>query len=63
MRYSPDGRWLVTGGTDGKIIMMDRQTGRTWVLGHHNDWVNSVLFTRTLGSCSPAAASRAPVQG
>lgn len=45
VRYSPDGRWLVTGGTDGKIIMMDRQTGRTWVLGHHNDWVNSVVFT------------------
>jgi WD40 repeat protein len=44
--YSPDGRWLVTGGEDGRVILRDAASGgESRVFTEHRDWVNDAVFS------------------
>jgi WD40 repeat protein len=44
--YSPNGRWIVTGGIDNRVILRPRGPGSDRVLTGHRDWVNAFAFTR-----------------
>jgi len=43
--YSPNGRWIVTGGIDNRVILRPRGPGSVRILAGHRDWVNALAFT------------------
>jgi WD domain, G-beta repeat len=54
--FSPDGRFLATGGDAGSVIVRDAVTGRTvWAVKGHASWINNLAFSpdsQTLASGS-----------
>jgi WD40 repeat protein len=47
--YSTNGRWFAMGDTDGKVTLVERDSGSVRVLTGHRDWVNAVTFTHDDG--------------
>lgn len=46
LAFSPDGRNLALGGYDGRVHMIDSETGRALsILGRHDDAVRKMMFT------------------
>jgi WD40 repeat protein len=43
--FSPDGRFLASGGADGVVRMWDIESGREVRRMEHGDWVQSVSFS------------------
>ena len=47
VRFSPDGRWIVSGSWDGTVRIWDVSTGRQMgeSMRGHTNWVKSVAFS------------------
>lgn len=46
LAWSPDGAWLASGGAQGQIRVFSSRRDETVVLTGHQDWVNSLAFSR-----------------
>ena len=46
LKYSPDGRYLVSGGADGAAVVLDARTGSEVYRSLHSDQVRDIAFSR-----------------